>query len=238
MADQKSHNRFSAQAVFNKKFHRPFSPMIMETMVPERFVEIINRVGDDVLSDDKKSQQWDWSHKLVGKVRKEVQIPISDKEEKEYLSNVMKQGCLDYLNEAIFDHKANNWVKIAGVNSPPPTLDNIHLTQSWIVSSYAGDFNPWHHHTGDFSAVIYLKLPDNMMEEINEDLQDHYPAKGMIEFAYGETADFRSDNLKFMPEVGKFVVFPSYLKHFVYPFGCDGERRSMSFNAHMMVPKK
>ena len=70
--------------------------MIMETMVPERFIEIINRVGDDVLSDDKKSQQWDWSHKLVGKVRKEVQIPISDKEEKEYLSNVMKQGCLDF----------------------------------------------------------------------------------------------------------------------------------------------
>jgi len=77
-----------------------------------------------------------------------------------------------------------------------------------------------------------------MVEEINEDLQDHYPAKGMIEFAYGETHDFRSDNLKFMPEVGKFVVFPSYLKHFVYPFGCDGERRSMSFNAHMVVPQK
>ena len=96
MADQKSHNRFSAQAVFNKKFHRPFSPMIMETMVPERFVEIINRVGDDVLSDDKKSQQWDWSHKLVGKVRKEVQIPISDKEEKEYLKIIEKQLFLFY----------------------------------------------------------------------------------------------------------------------------------------------
>ena len=85
--------------MMDRKFHRPFSPMIMETMVPERFVEIINRVGDDVLSDDKKSDQWDWSHKLVGKVHKEVQIPISDNEEKKYLSDVMKQGCLDYLNE-------------------------------------------------------------------------------------------------------------------------------------------
>ena len=68
--------------VMTPKFHRPFSPMIMESMVPDRFLEIINRVGDDVLTDDNKSQQWDWSHKLVGKVHREVQIPITDKEEK------------------------------------------------------------------------------------------------------------------------------------------------------------
>ncbi len=30
----------------------------------------------------------------------------------------------------------------------------------------------------------------------------------MIEFCYGDAQDFRSDNLKFMPEVGKFLVFP------------------------------
>ena len=218
------------------KFHRPFSPMIMESMVPDRFLEIINRVGDDVLTDDNKSQQWDWSHKLVGKVHREVQIPITDKEEKEFLFGVMKQGCLDYLNEAVFENRANGWRRMAGADGVP-TLDNIHLTQSWIVSQYAGEFNPWHHHTGDFSAVIYLKLPEKMMDEINEDLKDHYPAKGMIEFCYGDAQDFRSDNLKFMPEVGKFLVFPSWLKHFVYPFECEGERRSMSFNAHMMVKK-
>ena len=50
---------------------------------------------------------------------------------------------------------------------------------------------------------------------------------------YGEAQDFRSDGVKFKPEVGKFLIFPSYLKHFVYPFQVKGERRSMSFNAHM-----
>ena len=44
--------------------------------------------------------------------------------------------------------------------------------------------------------------------------------------------DFRSDNLKFKPEVGTMLVFPSWLKHSVYPFYVDGERRSMSFNAY------
>jgi hypothetical protein len=38
--------------------------------------------------------------------------------------------------------------------------------------------------------------------------------------------------LTFKPEVGQFLIFPSWLKHSVYPFYCDGERRSMSFNVY------
>ena len=76
-----------------------------------------------------------------------------------------------------------------------------------------------------------------MEKEIVADHDDHYPANGLIEFMYGEACDFRSDGLKFKPEVGKFLMFPSYLKHFVYPFYSKGERRSMSFNAHMMINK-
>ena len=217
-------------------WHKPFSPCIMETIVSQKFIDIINEVGDEVLSDKQKSVKWDWSHKLVGKVHKEVQIPISNKGDKEFLSKVMKQGCLDYLNKAIEDNRANGWYRIAGKETRP-TIKNIHLTQSWIVSSYAGDFNPWHHHSGDFSAVIYLKVPDGMDEEWEEDMKDHYPAKGLIEFCYGDAQDFRSDNLKFKPEIGKFLVFPAWLKHFVYPYTAKGERRSMSFNAHMLVPE-
>ena len=41
-----------------------------------------------------------------------------------------------------------------------------------------------------------------------------------------------NDTLTFRPEVGKMLVFPSWLKHSVYPFDVDGERRSMSFNAY------
>ena len=67
-----------------------------------------------------------------------------------------------------------------------------------------------------------------MHKEIEEDFEDHYPANGLIEFMFGENQNFRSDNLKFKPVVGKMLVFPSWLKHFVYPFKSKGERRSMS----------
>ena len=217
------------------KFHRPFSPTIMESSVPDKFVEIVNDTADKVLGSETASIEWDWSHKLVGKVHKEVQIPVRNKEHRELLFTTMRGACVDYLKESIKNNTAYGWKKIAG--DAVPTMDNIHMAHSWVVSQYAGEYNPWHHHTGDFSSVIYLKLPPNMHKEIEEDFEDHYPANGLIEFMFGENQGFRSDNLKFKPEVGKLLMFPSWLKHFVYPFKSEGERRSMSFNAHMFVPE-
>ena len=217
------------------KFHRPFSPTIMESTVPDKFVEIVNDTADKVLSSETASVEWDWSHKLVGKVHKEIQIPVSNKEHRELLFTTMRGACVDYLKESIKNNTAYGWKKIA--NDAVPTVDNIHMAHSWVVSQYAGEYNPWHHHSGDFSSVIYLKLPPNMHKEIEEDFEDHYPANGLIEFMFGENQGFRSDILKFKPEVGKLLVFPSWLKHFVYPFKSEGERRSMSFNAHMFVPE-
>ena len=221
--------------IMTPKFHKPFSPMIMESTVPDKFVEIVNDTADKVLGSETASVEWDWSHKLVGKVHKEVQIPVRNKEHRELLFTTMRGACVDYLKESIKNNTAYGWKKIAG--DAVPTMDNIHMAHSWVVSQYAGEYNPWHHHSGDFSSVIYLKLPPKMNEEIKEDWKDHYPANGLIEFMFGENQGFRSDNLKFKPKVGKLLMFPSWLRHFVYPFKSEGERRSMSFNAHMFVPE-
>ena len=156
------------------KFHRPFSPTIMETVAPKKFIDTINNTADEVLDNKAASVEWDWSHKLVGKVHKEVQIPIKGKDNKEFLLNVMKSACLNYLKESINQGTHHSWKKIAG--NATPTLDNIHLTQSWVVSQYAGEYNPWHHHTGDLSSVVYLKLPPNMHKEIEKEFADNYQA--------------------------------------------------------------
>ena len=217
------------------EFHAPFSPVIMVSMVPDRFIEIVNERADIVLNSEVYSAKFDWSDNLVGKVHKEVLVPVKNEDDREFLFATMKDACIEYLKKLIENNTAQSWNRIAG--GAMPTRENIHLTHSWVVSQYAGEYNPWHHHSGDFSAVIYLKLPPNMHKEIEEDFEDHYPANGLIEFMFGENQSFRSDNLKFKPEVGKMLVFPSWLRHFVYPFKSEGERRSMSFNAHMFVPE-
>ena len=216
------------------KFIEPFSPAILERQVPQKFIDIVNRVGDEVLSDETKSREWDFSENLVGKVRKEVQIPIVDKAEKKYCLDYMKESCLLFLQEMLKKNRTYEWNKLTGVGTSQnlyPSPENIHLANSWIVSQYKGEYNPWHKHSGNFSAVMYLKIPEGMNKFMEKEYDDHYPCSGLIQFMYGESQDFRSDTLTCLPEVGKMYLFPSWLKHSVYPFYCEGERRSLSFNA-------
>ena len=105
------------------------------------------------------------------------------------------------------------------------------------MSQYKHEYNPWHTHSGNFSSVIYLKIPDGMEDHFENEKKDHYPASGLIDFKFGEKQDMKSDTFLVHPELGKMLLFPSYLNHSVYPFYCDGERRSMSFNANFFVPE-
>ena len=217
------------------KFLEPFSATILERQVPDRFIEIVNGIGDEVLSDDTTSAEWDFSENLVGKVSKEVQIPLTNKEERKYTLDFMKESCLLYLQQMIEKNRSYEWNKMTGLGTPAnlyPSIDNIHIAQCWLVSQYKNEYNPWHKHSGNFSSVMYLKIPEGMNDFMDKEYNDHYPASGLIQFMYGEAQDFRSDTLMCKPEVGKMFLFPSWLRHSVYPFYCEGERRSLSFNAY------
>ena len=41
---------------------------------------------------------------------------------------------------------------------------------------------------------------------------------------------FENDRIGVMPKVGNWYLFPANIRHSVYPFRCDGERRSFSIN--------
>ena len=213
-----------------------FSPTILESKVPKRFLDIVNNVGDEVLADDGLSKKWDFSNSLVGKVSKEVSIPIKNPDDATYCLSMMRMYCVEYLKQMQDWNRSYEWNKAS--DSAIPKEENISISQSWIVSQYKNEYNPWHKHSGHFSAVIYLKIPDGMENHFVEETKDHYPASGLLEFSYGEAQDMRSDTLMCKPEVGMILLFPSYLKHSVYPFYCDGERRSMSFNAYWTTQKK
>ena len=216
----------------NVTWWEKFSPSIMESEVPQKFIDIINNTGDEVLKDDGLSKKYDFSDNLVGKVHKEVMIPVPDSD-KSYCLSILRQACVRYLRQMIELGRAYEWSKKAG--GKEPSEENIYLSQSWIVSQYKHEYNPVHTHSGNFSGVIYLKIPDDMENHFIEETKDHYPASGLIEFSHGEKQDFKSDTLMFKPRVGQMLLFPNWLKHSVYPFYCEGERRSMSFNAYWKI---
>ena len=196
----------------NVTWWEKFSPSIMEAEVPQKFIDIINNTGDEVLKDDGLSKKFDFSDNLVGKVHKEVSIPVPDND-KSYCLSILRQAYVRYLRQMVELGRAYEWSKKAGGREP--SEENIMLSQSWIVSQYKHEYNPVHTHSGNFSGVIYLKLPDDMENHFNEETKDHYPASGLIEFSHGEKQDVKSDTFMFKPRVGQMLVFPIWLKHSV-----------------------
>ena len=104
------------------------------------------------------------------------------------------------------------------------------IHQSWGNVSVSGDWNPTHSHTGMISGVGYLRLPDDIDKEWEDDYKDHFPSNGHINFSYGVDNKYGCANMLIKPRVGDFFVFPNYLFHCVYPFYTKGERRSFSMN--------
>ena len=200
-------------------FIAPFGPTMGYFKMPNEMVEYLNNSIDKKLDD--------FSDYLVGKVSQELHF---DKEIRHYVSSKLLSFIVDYHE---FTKNRNSMGELSLDKSKTPSLD---ITAAWFVRQFENEYNPMHVHSNcTLSCVGYLKLPEGIDEEWKEDYKDHYPANGLIEFMFGENQSLRSDNLKFKPVVGKMLVFPSWLRHFVYPFKSEGERRSMSFNAHMKI---
>ena len=103
----------------------------------------------------------------------------------------------------------------------------------WVVSQFAGDFNPVHIHDANLSGVAFLKVPPGFEEEYKK--EDHHPTAGCLEFLGSMPNHFARHSYIVKPEVGDFYLFPSWLAHQVYPFRCEGERRSMAWNVHFAL---
>ena len=135
---------------------------------------------------------------------------------------ILKLGLENQIKKAIKDYYLNT------INIK---VKKIKIERSWIVSQYAGDFNPPHLHRGNISGVGYLKIPSSIRRNEEKDLA------GLISFFDGRVSLPRNSpplvkhRETFKPAVGDFYIFPAFLMHDVHPFRGEGERRCFSFNA-------
>ena len=191
--------------------YQPFGPSILKVRMPQGYVNLLNAESDRILHDEKLSKEHDWSHNLAGNVKNEIAIdPSKIKGFPEFLVTMSDQ----YLTKVL----------------PEWTTDAKVSFRVWVVSQYAGDFNPVHIHDANLSGVAFLKVPVGFDEEYKK--EDHHPTAGCLEFLGSIPNHFARHSYIAKPEVGDFYLFPSWLAHQVYPFRCEGERRSMAFNVH------
>ena len=193
------------------EIYQPFGPSILKVKMPQAYVNLINAEADHILYDETLSKKYDWSHNLAGNVKKEIAIdPSKIKGFPEFLVTMSNQ----YLTKVL----------------PEWTTDAKVSFRVWVVSQYAGDFNPVHIHDANLSGVAFLKVPSGFDAEYKK--EDHHATAGCLEFLGSIPNHFARHSYIAKPEVGDFYLFPSWLAHQVYPFRCEGERRSMAFNVH------
>ena len=192
---------------------KPFGPSIGKTRLSKKFVNVLNKEFDE----KSKLKKIDYSSKLASQIKKELKISgnfIKKNLEKELKNNIKKF----LLNEKIKEIK------------------EIKILNLWVVRQFKGEYNPIHYHEGDLSGVGYLKLPKGMT---NNKMVNNKKIKtnGTIDFINGQRGFLSKSIYNVVPKIKELIIFPNYLMHTAYPFNIEGERRSFSFNAKIVLKK-
>ena len=190
---------------------KPFGPSLGKTKLTKKFVKKINDEIDSKLS----SKLQDYSSKLASQIKNELKLNKSFI--KKYLSKEIIKNIKIYLkNEKIIKVK------------------NIKILNVWVVKQFKGEYNPIHFHEGDISGVGYVKIPNGMTT--NKKVKNKkIKTNGTIDFVNGQKGFLSKSIYNVVPKVRDLIIFPNYLMHTAYPFNIDGERRSFSFNAKIII---
>ena len=192
---------------------KPFGPSIGKTKISKKFSDKLNNEFN-VKSNSKKI---DYSSKLASQIKNEVKISNS------FIKNYLEKELIKNINEFLYNDKIKN-------------IKKIKILNLWVVRQFKGEYNPIHYHEGDLSGVGYLKLPKGMTNNKmvkNKKLKTN----GTIDFINGQKGFLSKSIYNVVPKIGDLLIFPNYLMHTAYPFNIEGERRSFSFNAKIILKK-
>ena len=192
---------------------KPFGPSIGKTKISKKFSDKLNNEFDS----KSNSKKIDYSSKLASQIKNELKIS----------NNFIKKNLEKELKESINKFLSNEKIQ---------NIKEIKILNFWIVRQFKGEYNPIHYHEGDLSGVGYLKLPKGMTNNKmvkNKKLKTN----GTIDFINGQKGFLSKSIYNVVPKIRNLLIFPNYLMHTAYPFNIEGERRSFSFNAKIILKK-
>ena len=195
------------------KNFKPFGPSIGKAKISNKFFNIINKEFD------KKSsiRKIDYSSKLASQIKNEIKISNN------FIKKNLERELIKNINKFLSNDKIKN-------------IKKIKILNLWVVRQFKGEYNPIHYHEGDLSGVGYLKLPKGMTNNKmvkNKKLKTN----GTIDFISGQRGFLSKSIFNVVPKIRDLLIFPNYLMHTAYPFNIEGERRSFSFNAKIILKK-
>lgn len=135
----------------------------------------------------------------------------------------------EYFKICQFLEKANQPIRL----KDDPLLDyekmNFHLGNgTWFNYMRANEFNPSHSHSGMISGIAMIEIPEEIASEDKKiPIDSNARCPGALEWMHGS---WGSGAYRKYPVTGELYMFPSELRHQVYPFKSDVERITMSWN--------
>ena len=191
------------------KILSPFGPKIAKLKFSNTIIKKINNEVDKIVAQKKLSKKYDYSKKLVGQVKQEIELP-----------KIFIKKNLDKL----ITNSIRSFIK----STTGKNIKKVKIKNLWVVNQYANEYNPVHYHDGHISGVGYLKIPKNLFKS-----KKSLETNGSIDFINGNKMFLNDSIHNHKPKVGDVILFPNYLMHTAYPFSVKGERRSFSFNVEI-----
>jgi len=209
---------------------------LLEAQMPDAMVSGLNTYLDELMEQEDRTSH---AGTLVGQIGHGQQLTMDHTDER--LAEYCQMAAIlaiDYLKH--FNNITGNQA----------TSDRqIDIDELWSVHSYERDYNPIHDHgtktiTG-ISTTSWTKVPQQILDQPSSGSPEYslYNASGdsdgCLTFNYGMNSVLDVERLRppqsfvIKPEVGKYLMFPSWLQHMVYPFEGDGERRTVAANLNV-----
>ena len=214
------------------KTYFPYGPAIGHAKLPYELVNDLNKDCDDIVKDKELSKTQDFSHALVGEVEQELLLS-TDVMNKwgNWFGKQVRAYVAAYFNQLTIPNQNIFSVPIEEALQAANNLQ-INVQAAWYIRSFTGDYNPLHTHGNcELTCVGFLKVPDISGEQKNERGRNNSGVLEVVGSAgYNDFTFFENDRIGFTPKVGNWYLFPATLRHTVYPFKADGERRSFSIN--------
>jgi len=148
------------------------------------------------------------------------------------------------LNQFIMDNVYEVAATVNGAFWNKGQSINIHITGLWFQVSNAFAFHETHVHGNcSWSGVYYVQSGDSSNGP--EDIGSNGQPNGITRFygphmeyqagGHGDLGNYylQSHSFDSYPEDGKLVIFPSHLKHMVFPYNGVQDRIIVSFHAQI-----
>jgi uncharacterized protein (TIGR02466 family) len=192
---------------------RPFGPTLGKSKLSNKIIKIINNEVSKLSLNNKN----DYSQELASQIKHEIKLSNS------FVKKNLSKELIKNINVYLTSLSVKN-------------IKEIKIISLWIVRQFKNEYNPIHYHEGQLSGVGYLLIPKKMTE--NKLVKNKkIKTNGTIDFINGQKNFLSNSIYNLKPKVGDLMLFPNYLMHTAYPFNVDGERRSFSFNAKIILNK-